>query len=129
MNNQAQMQLDPWRALRESFMRLGLPWRMGELAVSLSRVRSSAEHRERQQDVKRFLDECAHFSEWLTPDMQPHWQADLAELKQVLTDWLAHWPSIWENVEQRGLVTTQAGIWSDKFLQHSGLLDPEVNPR
>lgn len=128
-NAQAQLQPDRWEALHASYLRLGLPWRLGELAVGLSRARSFSAHQAHQQDVKVFLDECAHFIEWLIPDVQPRWQSDLTELKQVLSDWLANWPAIWENVEQRAAIAAEAGLWSDKFLQHSGLLDPEVNPR
>ena len=76
-----------------------------------------------------FLDECVHFIEWLTPDIQPAWQTDLLKLKQELSAWLADWPAIWANAEQRAAVAAQAGVWCDRFVQHSGLLDPEVNPR
>ncbi len=128
-NAKVQMQPDRWAALRESFMRHALPWRLGELCAGLSSARSWAKHDNCQQTVKMYLDECAHFIEWLTPDIQPPWQTDLAELKQELADWLTDWPTIWENAEQRDAIVAQAGVWSDKFLQHSGLLDPEINPR
>jgi hypothetical protein len=130
MNNQAQQtQTDERESLRQSFMRLALPWRLGELATSLSSVRSVIEQDGQQKTVRFYLDESTHFIKWLTPDSQPAWQADLTSLKQVLSDWLANWPAIWENAEQRAAIAVQASIWSDKFLQHSGLLDPEINPR
>ncbi|MBI1761195.1 MAG: hypothetical protein HYR56_07135 [Acidobacteria bacterium] len=128
-NAQVQLQPDRWEALHESYLRLALPWRLGELAVGLGRARSFSDHNAHQQDVKVFLDQCVYFIEWLMPDVQPAWQADLLKLKQELVVWLANWPAIWDNAEQRAAVATQAGCWSDKFLQHSGLLDPEINPR
>lgn len=128
-NAKAQMQPDRWEALRTSFMRLALPRRLGELAINLSRARNFSTHSAHEQDVKVFFDECAHFAEWLTPDIQPSGQSDLAELKQAISGWLTDWPAIWKNIEQRNAVAAQAGVWSEKFLRHSGLLDPNINPR
>lgn len=129
MSNQAKMQIDDREGLRQSFMRLGLPRRLGELAAGLSTVRSVIEQNGQQNSAWFFLDESARFIEWLAPDVQSHWQADWLKLKQELATWLADWPATWNNVEQRNAVATQTGLWCDKFVQHSGLLDPEVNPR
>lgn len=129
MSNQTKMQPDEREGLRQSFMRLGLPWRVGELAASLSSVRSWADHPDNQRTVLFFLGEAALFIQWLEPDSQPAWQADLAEVKQLVARWRASLPSIWDNAEQRATVAAQAGAWCDRFVQHSGLLDPEINPR
>jgi len=37
--------------------------------------------------------------------------------------WRRKWQSIWNNIEQRQRVATQAGKWSARVLELSGLLD------
>jgi hypothetical protein len=123
MSNQTATQADKWAARRERFMLDPLPVRLGELAASLSSARSFSDHPDHCKGVKIFIDESAHYVEWLIPEAAPNLQAELNELRRLLTHWRDNWQAIWDDSVERASVAAQAGGWSQKMLERSGLLD------
>jgi len=112
-----------WASLRERFLREPFPRRMGELACALASARSFSDHPEHREVVKMFLDESAYYLEWCAPEADPNLQSELAELRQLLTHWRENWQAIWDDPAERASVAAQAGEWSQKMLERSGLLD------
>jgi hypothetical protein len=123
MNNQTAIRSDKWAAMRERFMRDPLPVRLGELAAALASARSSSDHPAHREVVKLFLDESAHYAEWCSPEAALNLQAELDELRRLLTRWRENWQAIWDDPVERASVAAQAGEWSQKMLERSGLLD------
>ncbi|HZF38725.1 MAG TPA: hypothetical protein VE715_07870 [Blastocatellia bacterium] len=39
--------------------------------------------------------------------------------------WQFQWPEIWNDPERRTGIAEQAGAWSEKILDRSGLLNPQ----
>lgn len=123
MDNQQNLRANRWALLRERFLREPFPPRMGELASALASARSFSDHPEHREIVKLFLDEIAHYAEWLIPEAAPNLQAELNELQRLLTHWRENWQAIWDDPAERASVAAQAGAWSQKMLERSGLLD------
>lgn len=123
MNNQTAVRADRWASRRESFLLDPFPVRMGELAVSLSSARSLTGPEGHGKYVRHYLEVSEYYLEWLTPDADPNLQSELAELRQLLVQWRENWQNIWDDPVERALVAAQAGDWSQKILERSGLLD------
>ncbi|MGH9853894.1 MAG: hypothetical protein ACREBD_28965 [Blastocatellia bacterium] len=127
MNNQQNLQANRWALLRERFLREPLPKKLGELASALASVKSFSDHPAHREVVETFLSEGAHYLDWSVAEVEPVFRNELAELKQLLMEWLKDWQTIWEDVEKRTAVAELAGIWSQKVLEKSGLLQPEYS--
>lgn len=115
-----------WTSLRERFLREPFPRRMGELACALASARSFSDHPEHREVVKTFLDEGAHYLEWVLLDADSILHAELNDLRCHLAEWQNNWQGIWDDPEKRASVAEQAGFWSNKVLERSGLLEPEL---
>jgi hypothetical protein len=109
-------------AIRERFLRDPLPVRLGGLAANLARVESFSKHPDHREAVEHLLDESKYFIEWAAPEASLDLQADLVELQRQLAQWQHGWKEIWADTTKRALVAEQAGIWSKKVLEKSGLL-------
>jgi len=118
--------VERWASLRERFMREPFPRRMGELASALSSARSFSDHPAHRDVVKMFLEEGAHYLEWVLPDADSVLQQELNELRRDLAEWENNWQGIWDDPEKRTSVAEQAGSWSNKVLERSGLLELEL---
>ncbi len=123
MNDQTAVQTDRWTSIREGFLLDPFPVRLGELAVSLSSAKSLAGNKDYGKYVRHYLEESEHYLEWLAPDADPNLQAELAELRQLLATWRENWQATWDDPVGRASVAAQAGEWSQKMLERSGLLD------
>ena len=114
MNNQ--------EAIRERYLRDPLPIRLGGLAANLARVESFSNHPDHSAVVEHLLEESKYFIEWTALDATLDLQAELVELQRQLAQWQYHWNEIWADPRRRATVAEQAGIWSKKLLERSGLL-------
>lgn len=110
------------RDRRERYLRDPLPMRLGNLASNLSRVKSLSNHSAMSEAAGRVVDESIFFIEWTAADANLQQQAELDELRSLLMNWRLEWTEIWNDLEKRTSVAEQAGAWSEKILDRSGLL-------
>ncbi len=111
-----------WVAIRDRYLRDGLPVRLGGLAANLARVKSFADHPDHGEVVKSLLEESKFLIEWTAREAETESQADLVDLQVQLACWEHGWASIWGDPVQRSAVAEQAGAWSERVLEMSGLL-------
>lgn len=109
-------------AIRERYLRDPLSIRLGGLAANLARVESFSKHPDHREAVERLLDESKYFIEWAAPDASLDLQAELVELQRQLAQWQHGWKEIWADTAKRTTVAEQAGAWSKRVLERSGLL-------
>jgi len=113
-------------ARKERYLRDPLPVRLGNLASNLARIRSIATQPELGEAAKRIIRESKHFVEWAGKDADLQVQIELVELQRQLARWQFKWQEIWNDLEKRNAVAEQAGAWSEKILDRSGLLNPQA---
>lgn len=111
-----------WTALRERYLRDELSIRLGGLAANLARVRSFADHPDHRGVMERLLEESKFFIEWTAPDVALGAQAELVDLQVQLARWQLAWATIWGDPVRRAAVAEQAGAWSQRVLEMSGLM-------
>jgi hypothetical protein len=111
-------------ARKERYLRDPLPMRLGNLASNLARIRSIATQTALGEATKRVVRESKHFVEWAGKDAELEVQIELVELQRQLARWQFKWDEIWNDQEKRNSIAEQAGIWSEKILDRSGLLNP-----
>ncbi|MBI2433858.1 MAG: hypothetical protein HYV26_13410 [Candidatus Hydrogenedentes bacterium] len=112
-----------WTTTRERYQRDSLPVRLGGIAANLARVKSFVRQASCQGAVCGIIDQSKWFIEWAAPDTEIDTAVALAELQLQLSRWQRHWPEIWEDPVQRRAVAEEAGAWSNRVLEMSGLLD------
>jgi hypothetical protein len=112
-------------ARKERYLRDPLPVRLGNLASNLARIKSTVTQPELGEAAKRVIRESKHLVEWAGKDAELQVQIELVELQRQLALWQFKWAEIWNDVEKRNSIAEQAGAWSDKILDHSGLLNPQ----
>lgn len=109
-------------AIQERYMQDALPIRLGGLAANLARIESFSDHPDHREVVERLLEESKFFIEWTTPEVSLDVQAELVELQRQLARWQHRWADIWADPAERAAVAKQAGAWSKRVLELSGLL-------
>jgi hypothetical protein len=72
--------------------------------------------------VSKLLEESAWFIEWSAPDAPIDTQIQLVACQRDIARWRLSWKKIWSDETRRADVTHQAGAWSRRFLNLSGLL-------
>lgn len=112
-----------YTTIRQRYMRDELPVRLGGLAANLRRVKSAASRDENRAAVEGLLDESKHFIEWTAAEADIDQAAELVELQVQLARWQYKWHDIWSDPERRQEVAGQAGRWSDRVLELSGLME------
>src|SRR5262245_45139486 len=110
-------------ARKERYMRDPLPVRLGNLASNLARIRSIATQPDLGEAATRVIRESNQFVEWAGKDAALQVQIELVEMQRQLARWQLKWREIWDDVERRASLAVQAGAWSEKILESSGLLD------
>jgi hypothetical protein len=112
-------------ARKERYLRDPLPVRLGNLASNLARIKSIATQPDLGEAAKRVIRESKHFVEWAGKDADLQVQIELVELQRQLARWQFKWNEIWNDLERRAGLAEQAGVWSEKILDHSGLLNSQ----
>src|SRR5262249_49538142 len=110
-------------ARRDRYLRDPLPVRLGNLVSNLARIRSIATQPDLGEAARRVIRESKHFVEWAGKDADLQVQIELVELQRQLARWQLKWREIWDDIERRASLAEQAGAWSEKILESSGLLD------
>jgi hypothetical protein len=109
-------------AIRERYLRDALPVRLGGLAANLARVKSFSAHPDHRAVIESLLNESKFFIEWTALDADPKAQAELVELQVKLARWQHGIEEIWADPVQRMSLAEEAGVWSNRILDISGLL-------
>jgi len=112
-------------ARKDRYLRDPLPVRLGNLASNLARIQSIATRPELGDAAKRVIRESEHFVEWAGKDAELFVQVELVELQRRLAEWQFNWNEISNDLEKRNSVAEQAGFWSEKILDCSGLLNSQ----
>lgn len=112
-----------YTAIRQRYLRDDLPVRLGGLAANLRRVKSAATRDENRTAVEGLLDESKHFIEWTAAEADSDKAAALVELQVQLAQWQYRWHDIWSDPVRRRELAEQAGRWSDRVLELSGLME------
>jgi hypothetical protein len=110
-----------WATIRERYLRDGLPIRLGGLAANLGRIQSFAAGGASDAVVESLMDESKYFIEWTAAEAEVNIAAELVELQVELAGWQLRWRRTRDAV-LREQVVDQAGVWSDRVLEMSGLL-------
>lgn len=113
-------------ARRERYLRDPLPIRLGGLAANLARIQSFSNHPGHRDAVASLLEESKLFIEWTAPEAHPSVQALLADCQRELARWHLVWNHIWSTPARLAEVTADAGVWSQRILEASGLAPPSV---
>ncbi len=111
-----------WDAIRQRYLRDGLPVRLGGLAANLARIASVSDLVLDREAAEVLLSESKLFIEWTAADADIDTAAELVELQVQLARWQQNWERIWSDPTQRQLVAGQAHDWSGRALERSGLL-------
>lgn len=125
MNSEIVVGTEGYATLQERYLRDPMPIRLGGLAANLARVKSFSNHADHDEVVGYLLGESQFFIEWIAGEADLSTQVELVELQRLLARWRLAWHDIWNDLEKRTYVATQAGLWSQKILERSGLLNPQ----
>jgi len=109
-------------AVRERYMRDGLPIRLGGLSTNLMRIASVADHPGNRQVVDSLLEESKFFIEWTAPGAPMDKQAALVELQIRLAVWQRGWHGDSTDKAKRAHLAREARAWAERVLGMSGLL-------
>lgn len=114
-------------AIRERYLKDKMAVRVGGLAANLARIKSFSDHQAHRDIVAALVDESKYFIEWTTPDPEAELQlqAELVEIQIQLALWQQSWDDIWADPARRASVAEEAGRWSQRLLERSGLLCEE----
>jgi len=112
-----------WYAYRVRFVRDAAPVRLGGVAANLARIQSACANEAHAELARNMIQDSEYLIEWTAPDAEINTASELVEMQIQLAVWRRKWQSIWNNIEQRQRVATQAGQWSARVLELSGLLD------
>jgi hypothetical protein len=112
--------------LRTRFLRDPLPGRLGALAADLGRLSSTATHPAHNRVVETLLEQARRFVEWTAAETSLSTAAELVDLQLILTAWLHAWPEAQASGPLRAALAAEAGHWSDRVLELSGLLDEDA---
>ncbi len=111
-----------WTAIRTRYLEDEVGVRLGGLAANLLRIRSYADRTDHGEVVSRLVRERALFIEWTAADANARDQPELAALQRELLQWHRAWESVWGSSESRASLAQEAGKWSQRLLEMSGLL-------
>lgn len=108
--------------IKERYLRDPLPIRLGGLAANLARIESFSDHPASREAVSDLLEESKYFIEWTALEAELEVQAELVEIQRQLAQWQYRWDQLWADTDERAAMAKQAGVWSLRILEHSGLL-------
>jgi hypothetical protein len=116
-------------AIRDRYLRSSIPARLGALAANLARVESFGDRVEHGDAVKGLILESKYFIEWTAPDVDLDILVELVALQRQLAQWDYRWGEVWGDAAKREGMRTEAGQWSLRILEHSGLLADDASDR
>jgi hypothetical protein len=111
-----------WTQTRERYLKLDSCRQLGEIAGSLSRIRSQVHLEIPQEGISAAIEECRNFVAWTIPGVNIVVQEHLIALDQLLSNWQPNLSTICSSPLDRAQLAEQSKIWSDMILNDSGLL-------
>jgi hypothetical protein len=96
---------------------------LGAIAANLSRIRSFSDHPGHMKIVEGMIAETIGFVGLLLSHPRPDHPEELIELRDWLTVQAGNWEVTCTSGDAVALVAAEAGAWSDRVLQRSGLLN------
>jgi hypothetical protein len=117
-----------WTQTQERYLKFDLSHQLGEIASSLSRIKSQVHLDIPQEGVSATIEECQKFVSWTIPIVNIAVREHLIELEQLLSSWQHDLSTICSDPLDRANLVEQAKIWSDKILDDSGLLTQQNLP-
>jgi hypothetical protein len=109
-------------AIRERYLRDGVPTRLGGLAANLLRIKSFADRNGSDEAVVSLIEESKLLIEWTAGEFEADRAAQLVALQVELAGWQLLWPQVDGDPEVRGHVAQEAASWSNRVMEMSGLL-------
>ena len=106
---------------QQSFVQDNIPMRLRNLAAHLVQIQSLLNDATLFDKAVSLIRESRYFIEWTAQEMDIDDAAELVELGRALTRWLFNWEKIWSDATARMKVTQEAGTWSERMLDMSGL--------
>jgi hypothetical protein len=114
------------KALKERYLRDGVPTRLGNLASSIKRLGYLVGKKKHDATVHQLFQECRFFSEWTAPDASGETQVGLAALQRDLDGWQKQFQNADGDELWRGEINAACERWSNRLLDLSGLLKTGV---
>ena len=109
--------------MKDRFSTEPLPLQLGAIAANLARIRSFSDHPEHMTIVEGMIAETIGFVEFLLSHPRSDHPEELPELREWLTLQASDWNAICASRDAVASVAAEAGLWSDRVLQRSGLLN------
>ena len=103
---------------REKYLKLSRSHQFGNLASDLNRVAMGLASTRHVESLAFWVEQAKHLAEWTAVNAKPEEVKELLELQNELTKFQQ---SI-NITKERELMKTQAKTWSDRMIEHSGLL-------
>ncbi len=112
-----------WSVIKARYLQDNLPTRLGGLAANLARIKSFARREENLNAVNGLIEESKYFIEWTALAVEINKTIELVELQIEMARWQYNLVTLWANPQKRSTISEQAGLWSQRVLNMSGLLN------
>ena len=107
---------------REKYLRQPMPRRLGNLASNLNRIATYSDGSFSKESIFELIRESQYFAEWTAGDASLELTLSLVDMQRQLARWKIHWDDVWENETEKTQMQQVAKLWSDRLIEHSGLL-------
>lgn len=112
--------------LKTQYLQDGPATQLGRLAANLVQIAALAQAGREGQLAQDLIRESQFFVEWSVPRLDLETRLELAtelvELQRQLSRWKLRWSELWSSPSDRLQIAKHAQAWSDRLLNHSGLL-------
>ncbi|MDX1418013.1 MAG: hypothetical protein R3293_27675 [Candidatus Promineifilaceae bacterium] len=109
-------------AIKSRYLEDEISIRLGGLATNLSRIKSFSGQDANQSAVAGLIDESKYFIEWTAAELDILVAEELVLLQVLLARWRYSWEATWADKTKRKNLAEEAGNWSVRVLELSGLV-------
>jgi len=106
----------PTKSLENSFLRLPIYKRVGNLASEVNRISLQVLRDDHVDTGITWVNQSLKIIPWTAPHLEPKNTIELQELEKLLSSWKENWSSILLDQSERQKVQTQARAWAEKLL-------------
>jgi hypothetical protein len=110
-----------YEARQQRFMRHSQERRLGNLSTNLNRIALYSEQGSDPNEIRYFIQETKHFTDWASQEASLEVQMELVEIQRQLSKWTLHWDKTWQNTELRQRMNETSRAWSEKVLEWAGI--------
>ncbi len=103
---------------REKYLKLPRSYQFGNLASDLNRVAMGLAGTGHVESLAFWVEQAKHLAKWTAVSAKPEEVKELLEIHQAL----ANFEQNINDKTEREKMKTNAKLWSDKMIEHSGLL-------